>query len=103
MDEYDVIEGRSNCRCGVNEHTAPTVLAVTASLGTGQEFRSYPRRIDLGNVMVMRLNELKLWWMSLSMYQKQLPHNKDKLVMSVRYRLVHPILLVKINRLNKLW
>lgn len=61
----------------------PIVLAVTASLGTGQEFRSYPRRIDLGNAMVMQLNELKLWWMSLSMYQKQLPHNKDKLVMSV--------------------
>ena len=69
----------------------PTVLAVTASLGTGQEFRSYPRRIDLGNVMVMRLNELKLWWMSLSMYQKQLPHNKDKLVMSVEKIIVTEI------------
>ena len=60
----------------------PIVLGVTALLGSGQEFRSYPHRIDLGNSMVMQLNELKLWWMSLSMYQKQLPHNKDKLIMS---------------------
>ena len=60
----------------------PIVLGVTAALGTGQEYRSYPRRIDLGNAMVMQLNDLKLWWMSLSMYQKQLPHNKDKLVLS---------------------
>lgn len=60
----------------------PIVLGITASLGTGQEFRSYPHRIELGNAMVMQLNELKLWWMSLSMYQKQLPHNKDKLILS---------------------
>lgn len=60
----------------------PIVLGITAYIGTGQEFRAYPRRIQLGNAMVMQLNELKLWWMSLSMYQKQLPHNKDKLVLS---------------------
>jgi len=66
----------------------PIVLGVTASFGTGQEFRSYPRRIELGNDMVMQLNELKLWWMSLSMYQKQLPHNKDKLVLSAEQIIV---------------
>ncbi len=60
----------------------PIILGLTASLGTGQEFRSYPRRIEMGNTMVTQLNDLKLWWMSLSMYQKQLPHNKDKLVLS---------------------
>jgi len=60
----------------------PIVLGITASLMSGQQFRAYPSRIDAGNAMVMKLNELKLWWMSLSMYQKQLPHNKDKLILS---------------------
>jgi len=60
----------------------PIVLAITASLVSGQQFRVYPSRINMGNMMVMQLNELKLWWMSLSMYQKQLPHNKDKLILS---------------------
>lgn len=58
----------------------PIILGVTAALGTSQEFRKYPRRIELGNTMVVRLNELKLWWMGLSMYEKQLPHNKDRLI-----------------------
>uniref|UniRef100_A0A7S2WJ94 SMODS and SLOG-associating 2TM effector domain-containing protein n=1 Tax=Eucampia antarctica TaxID=49252 RepID=A0A7S2WJ94_9STRA len=60
----------------------PIILGITASLGTGQEFRKYPKRIELGNAMVVQLNELKLWWMGLSMYQKQLPQNKDNLIMT---------------------
>lgn len=32
--------------------------------------------------MVVSLNELKLWWMGLSMYQRQLPHNKDHLILT---------------------
>lgn len=60
----------------------PIVLSVTAAFGTGQEFRGYTRRIELGNKMIVSLNELKLWWMGLSMYQRQLPHNKDHLILT---------------------
>jgi hypothetical protein len=67
----------------------PIILGVTASLGTGQEFRKYPKRIEAGNAMVVQLNELKLWWMGLSMYQKQLPHNKDKLILTAERLIVH--------------
>ena len=38
--------------------------------------------------MVVRLNELKLWWMGLSMYQKQLPQNKDRLIMTAERLIV---------------
>jgi hypothetical protein len=58
----------------------PIILAVTAGLGSGQEFRQYPKRIDLANQGIVRLNDLKLWWMGLSMYERQLPKNKDRLI-----------------------
>lgn len=69
----------------------PIVLGVTAALGTGQEFRKYTRRIELGNVMVVQLNELKLWWIGLSMYQRQLPHNKDRLIQNAEHIIITEI------------
>lgn len=69
----------------------PIILGITAALGTAQEFRKYPRRIELGNGMVMKLNDLKLWWMGLSMYQRQLPHNKDALITSAEEAIVNEI------------
>jgi len=60
----------------------PIILAVTAALGTAQDYRKYPHRIEKGNDMVVRLNEMKLWWMGLSMYEKQLPQNKDNLILT---------------------
>lgn len=69
----------------------PIVLGVTAALGSGQEFRKYTRRIELGNVMVVQLNELKLWWMGLSMYQRQLPHNKDRLIQNAEHIIITEI------------
>jgi len=58
----------------------PVVLGISAAFTTGQQFRKYPQRIESGNNMIVQLNELKLWWMSLSMYQRQLPASKDKLI-----------------------
>lgn len=58
----------------------PIVLAVTAALGSSQDFGRYPSRIAAANNLVMRLNALRLWWMGLSMYQSQLPHNKEHLI-----------------------
>ena len=60
--------------------SVPIIFAVTAALGSGQEFHKYKHRIEVGNTMIVQLNELKLWWTSLSVYQKQLPYNKDRLV-----------------------
>ena len=60
--------------------TVPIILGVSAALTTAQEFSGYGRRIEAANSMIVQLNELKLWWMSLSPYQKQLPHNKDRLI-----------------------
>lgn len=60
----------------------PIILGVTAALGSGQDYNKYPQRIESGNTMVMKLNTLKLWWMGLSMYQKQLPQNKDHLIIT---------------------
>ena len=57
------------------------LLGITAALSTGQEFSKYPHRIELGNDLVLELNKLKLWWMGLSMYEKQLPHHKDHLIL----------------------
>lgn len=58
----------------------PIILAVTAALGSGQEFRQYPKRIDIANQGIVRLNYLKLWWMGLSMYERQISKNKDRLI-----------------------
>eukprot|EP00593_Proboscia_inermis_P015741 CAMPEP_0171305586 /NCGR_PEP_ID=MMETSP0816-20121228/15467_1 /TAXON_ID=420281 /ORGANISM="Proboscia inermis, Strain CCAP1064/1" /LENGTH=618 /DNA_ID=CAMNT_0011786547 /DNA_START=39 /DNA_END=1895 /DNA_ORIENTATION=+ len=69
----------------------PVVLAVTAAFGTGQEFRKYPSRIDMGNSLVLQLNELKLWWMGMSMYEKQLPKNKNKLILTAEQAMLSEI------------
>ena len=59
----------------------PVVLGVTSALTGLQDYQVYPARIQGGNDMVVHLNEIKLWWLGLSMYEKQLPQNKDKIVL----------------------
>lgn len=76
----------------------PIVLGFTAFLGAGQEFRKYRQRIELGNEMVAELNHLKLWWMGLSMYQKQLPMNKDKLIRETEHAIIHEISAVSVGK-----
>jgi uncharacterized Tic20 family protein len=69
----------------------PIVLGVTAAMSTGQDFRKYPHRIELGNDLIVQLNKLKLWWMGLSQYEKQLPHHKDHLVLTAEKMIVNEL------------
>ena len=75
----------------------PIVLGLTALLSAGQEFRKYRQRIEMGNDMITTLNKLKLWWMRLSMYQRQLPLNKDKLVIETERAIVTELSAVAIG------
>jgi len=60
----------------------PIILGVTAALNTAQDFRKYPQRIQAGNDLIVQLHKQRLFWMGLSEFQRQLPHNKDHLVLS---------------------
>ena len=51
----------------------------------------------MGNDMITTLNKLKLWWMRLSMYQRQLPLNKDKLVIETERAIVTELSAVAIG------
>jgi hypothetical protein len=43
------------------------VLGATAAMSTGQDFRKYPHRIELGNFdLIVQLNKLKCWvWVNM--------------------------------------
>jgi len=59
----------------------PIVLGIVATLGSISGFQQYTSRIKEGNNLILELNKLKLWWMGLTFYEKQLPNNKDTLVL----------------------
>lgn len=71
----------------------PIVLGVSSSLGLAQDFLEYPTRIENGNDLIVELNELKLWWLGLSIYERELPQLKDKLVLAAEKVIVDELKL----------
>lgn len=58
----------------------PVVLALVAMVEGFVEFRQLPLRLSMANMTYTRLKRTKVWWNGLSVLQKKLPNNKNRLV-----------------------
>ncbi|CAB9506104.1 expressed unknown protein [Seminavis robusta] len=66
----------------------PIVLGVSTAFFASQDFRKYRSRMDQGQAMIRKLDELLSWWDALDVEDKILPINEDRLVESAESILV---------------
>ncbi|GMH73040.1 hypothetical protein TrLO_g12039 [Triparma laevis f. longispina] len=61
----------------------PVVLALVAMVEGFVEFRQLPLRLSMANMTYTRMKRTKVWWNGLSVLQKKLPNNKNRLIEDV--------------------